>query len=186
METIPCQHEMDTILMHFKEGRPASLNKVYDLFASDLLFTARGIVKNEQEAEDIVIDAFHKCWLKRTCFESLQKIKCYLYVCIKHACFHYIDKLKVKEASHKTISYLFDDEDEYVLQRMIRSEMMQRIYGAIAKLPERASKMLTLLYVNGYSHLEVSQQLQMPVEHVRVNKSRALNQLKQMLAGQLL
>lgn len=187
METFtPCQQEMDTILMRFREGKTDALDKVYNLYASNLLFTARGIIKDDQEAEDIVLDAFHKCWIKRECFESLQKIKCYLYVVIKHACFHYIDKLKTKTSTHKKISYLIEEEEEYVLQRMIKAEMIQRIYGEIARLPERARNMLTLLYVNGLSHNEVSQHLQMPVEHVRVNKSRALNQLKQALAGKAL
>jgi len=186
METnLPCPQEMEAILVRFREGKPDALDKVYNLFASNLLFTARGIIKNEQEAEDIVIDAFHKCWVKRECFESLQKIKCYLYVVIKHSCFHYMDKLKAKANTHKTISYLIEDEEEYVLQRMIRTEMIDRIYGEISRLPERARNMLTMLYVNGLSHLEVSQQLQMPVEHVRVNKSRALVQLKQALAGKV-
>lgn len=187
METFtPCQHEMDAILMRFREGKPDALDKVYNLFASNLLFTARGIIKDEQEAEDIVLDAFHKCWNKRECFESLQKVKCYLYVVIKHACFHYIDKMKSRAKSHKSITFLVEEEEEYVLQRMIKTEMIQRIYGEIGRLPERARNMLTLLYINGLSHTEVSQHLHMPVEHVRVNKSRALNQLKQALAGKAL
>lgn len=179
METFAlCLQQADQILVDFKEGKPDALSKVYDLFATNLMYTAIGIIKNEHEAEDIVLDAFEKCWVKRECFETLQKVKCYLYVVIKHACFHYLDKLKVKASSHKEIRYIAEYEEEYALQRMVKAEMMQRIYDEINQLPEKAKKLLTLLYVNGLSHLQVSAMMNIPVEHVRVNKARALKQLR--------
>lgn len=183
MKTLSPSHpDMDDLLMQFKAGQPAALDKVYNLFAANLLYTAKGIVKNEQEAEDIVLDAFHKCWNKRTCFESLQKIKCYLYVVIKHACFHYVDQKKSKALSHKELGYLIEDREEYALQRMIKAETIQRIYGEIAALPEKARNMLTMLYINGWNTSQISEQLKIPAQHVRVNKSRALHQLRQALS----
>lgn len=177
--------EMDSLLMQFKEGNEDALKEVYQMFAANLLFTARGIVKNEQEAEDIVLDAFSKCWSKRTCFETLYKLKCYLYVVIKHACFHYVDKLKVKASSHKEIYYISDETDGFVLEQIIKAEMVQSIYHEINRLPERARTMLNWIYVDGLSHTQIAQKMQIPIEHVRVNKSRALSQLKQALSGKL-
>ncbi|GGH65703.1 hypothetical protein GCM10011379_19120 [Filimonas zeae] len=176
---------MEAILMQFREGKEEALKRIYSMFATNLLFTARGIVKNEQEAEDIVLDAFSKCWLKRECFETLYKIKCYLYVVIKHACFHYVDKLKTKASSHREIFYISEEADGFVLEHMIKAEMVERIHKEINLLPERARTMLNWLYVDGLSNTQIAQKMQIPVEHVRVNKSRALNQLRQALSGKL-
>lgn len=182
----PCHpEEMDAILMQFREGNEDALKEVYRMFATNLLFTARGIVKNEQEAEDIVLDAFSKCWHKRACFETLYKLKCYLYVVIKHSCFHYMDKLKTKASSHREIYYISDEADGFVLEHMIKAEMVERIYKEINRLPARARTMLNWLYVDGLSNTQIAQKMQIPVEHVRVGKSRALSQLRQALSGKL-
>ncbi|BAV07737.1 RNA polymerase ECF-type sigma factor [Filimonas lacunae] len=170
--------------MRFKEGHRDALDKVYNLFAANLLYTAQGILKDQLEAEDIVIDAFHKCWLKRECFDSLQKVKSYLYVVIKHACFHALDKAKARNTSIKEITYLTEDErEEYMLQRMLKAELLKTVYDEIAKLPTKAKDLLTLIYVNGLSTNQISDYMQIPAQHVRVNKSRALHLLKQSLVG---
>lgn len=181
-----CTHEEDSLLNLFRSGNSEAFNKVYHLFAPSLLYTARSIVKDEHEAEDIVVDAFQKCWNKKDCFATLQKMKCYLYVVVKHAGYHYVERLKNRDHIYKEIGYLHDERDSYALEHMLRREMLSQVYGLMENLPGKSADVLKMLYVKEFSTHQIAQVMQMPVEHVRVVKSRALRYLRQAMSQRAL
>lgn len=177
-DSIPFKSKETDILERFRRGNESALGQVMNMFSNNLIYTCVGITKDQLASEDIVVDAFHKAWGKRECFDSLQKVKSYLYVVCKHACFHFLDKIKATKVAVEESSYLRGEFEDDVLEGKIRTEMLSEIKGRIDMLPEKPQRLLRMIFDEGLSTNEVAEIYKIPAQHVRVNKSRALFELK--------
>lgn len=71
-------------IKELKHGNSMALSYFFDLPYQALCYFAESIVKDQQEAEDIVATSFFKVWDKYTDFETAQNIKAFLYISTKN------------------------------------------------------------------------------------------------------
>lgn len=171
---IPLDLETD-IVERFRKGESRALTYVFKLHHNALCYFATQIIRDEQEARDIVADSFIKLWQRSKDFESLDKIRSFLYVATRNACFNFIKHSQRKAASHQEISYLEQESEDYIQSRIIKAELLQKIMFEVEALPPIRRKIFKMIYLEDLSIFEIATRLNISVDTVRVQKARALH-----------
>lgn len=175
MRSLPLDND---IIVSLKKGGPDALQSLLKLFYSPLCLFAERLLADSAAAEDIVGESFIKLWNKRTDFESLQNIKAFMYITVRNACLNYLKRAKRDSLGKKQLAYLTGEKEEFVLNEMIRAEVLKEIMHAINNLPEQCGKVLKMGYLEGLKNQEIADLLNISVHTVKNQKARAIQLLK--------
>lgn len=171
-------HQTNDIMDAFRNGEPDALHALLKLFYAPLCLFAERLTRDRLAAEDIVGESFIKLWNKRSDFGSVQNTKAFLYITTRNACLNMLKQARRDSLSQKQLAYLTGEREEYVLNEMIRAEVLQEIMLEIEKLPEQCGKVLKLGYLEGLKNQEIADLLKISVHTVKNQKARAIQLLK--------
>lgn len=150
----------------------------------DMAFVvANKILNNDMDAEEAAQDAFIKAYQNLNKFKKESKFSTWLYRIVYNAA---IDKTRKKK---KNI-YSIDDEEAHFdvveermneLEEMELKEQQAIIKGAIDKLPEDESLIITLFYMEDQSVEEIAEITSFTSSNVKVKLFRARKKLFSLL-----
>ncbi|RZS76645.1 RNA polymerase sigma factor [Pseudobacter ginsenosidimutans] len=158
----------------FAQGEENAFRQVFDTYLNPLCFFAQKLIGSRMEAEDIVSIAYYKLWQRHKDFSTAAGIRSFLYTTVRNQCLDYLKHQKVVAAAHLPNPLT----DSGIEAKMYQGELLQLIYMEIHSLPERARQILEWSFIEELSTTEISVKMQMTESHVRVEKSRALVQLR--------
>jgi len=156
---------------------------VYKEYYGPLNFFAHTYVQHTAAAHDITIDAFTKLWERRCDFDSMDKIKAFLYTTARNASLNHIKQQERRNAAHKEILYLADKEDDHFTANIYRSELMHRVMQEVKGLKGKARQIIEMRYFEGLPYPEIAKLLNTTVENVRVHHSNSMHTLRLILKG---
>jgi RNA polymerase sigma-70 factor (ECF subfamily) len=168
----------NNIISGFKKGDAKAFAYIYDLYYGRLIFFAKRLIEDEQEAEDIVSGVFIKLWQKHTDFDSLPNIKAFLYIAVRNACLDFLRHAKRQAANKKDFLYWSEDREEEILYLMLRTELLHEIATEIEKLPESYRAVCRLSFFEGLPNDQIAERLQLSVKTVRNIKALAVKQIQ--------
>ncbi|OQP38718.1 hypothetical protein A4H97_18540 [Niastella yeongjuensis] len=175
MRSVPLEIDIiDTL----KKGGPDALQSLLKQFYSPLCLFAERLLNDRAASEDIVGETFIKLWNKRGDFETTQNIKAFMYITVRNACLNYLKQAKRDSLNQKQLAYLTGEREEYILNEMIRAEVLKEIMSEINNLPEQCGKVLKLAYLEGLQNKDVAKVLNISVHTVKNQKARAIQLLK--------
>lgn len=175
MRSLPLDND---IIVSLKNGDPEALQTLLKHYYSALCLFAERLLGDSAAAEDIVGESFVKLWKKRTDFENHQNLKAFMYITVRNACLNYLKQAKRDSLSKKQHAYLTGEKEEFVLNEMIRAEVLKEIMDAINNLPEQCRKVLKLGYLEGMKNQEIAAKLNISVHTVKNQKARGIQLLK--------
>lgn len=170
-----------TMMDHLRSGKAEAMIPFFDLFYSRLCYFAERLIRNRPAAEDIVEDSFLKLWKKHADFGSIQNIKAFLYITTRNACLNFLKQTQRDEASKKELAYLSVEMEDFVLNNMIRSEVLQEIHREIEKLPTQSRKVFKMSVLENMKNQEIAIALDISVHTVKNQKMRAMQLLRMSL-----
>lgn len=176
-------NELNTedLIAAFRRGDDEAINNVYKMYYRPLCYFARGLINNKEEAEDIAVETFIKLLRKQKDFDKLSDIQGFLYTASRNACLDFLKHMKRKTASHKEIIYLVEKDEDYIQSRIYKTELLKLILEEVEHLPAVRKKIFKLIFVEGLSNAEIAEKLNITVDTVRVQKSKALHALRNVL-----
>lgn len=143
----------------------------------DKLFRfAKWMLQNEDDAKDIVQDVFIKAWKMKSKFSEIDYQDGYLMKMTKNLC---LNKLKSDQRfiSDKVMdSYSHSETPE---KKAELNSMVDTVSQIISKLPLNQKLVIELREIEGFSLKEISETLDLKIEHVRVLISRARIAIKE-------
>jgi RNA polymerase sigma-70 factor (ECF subfamily) len=174
--------EKDDWLTAFNQGNSRAFQVIFENY-NRLLFTcAIQLVKDKEQAEDIVSESFTKLWQRHDVFQTEEHIKAFLFVTTRNASLNYLRHIQRKTASQNELSYLQRDKDDQdVITDMIEGELLKMIYPMIETLPNKCRTIFKLIYFEDASTDEVAEKLHITPRNVLNQKRRALQLLKKKL-----
>jgi RNA polymerase sigma-70 factor (family 1) len=175
MRSLPLDND---IIVSLKKGVPDALQTLLKHYYSALCLFAERLLGDSAAAEDIVGESFVKLWNKRTDFENHQNLKAFMYITVRNACLNYLKQAKRDSLSKKQLAYLTGEKEEFVLNEMIRAEVLKEIMDEISNLPEQCRKVLKLGYLEGMKNQEIADLLNISIHTVKNQKARAIQLLK--------
>ena len=153
-------------------NRRTAMEMVIQKFREPLYFHARYIVKDHQEAYDLVQEVFIKAMREDRLFDDEFKIKAWLFRVTTNLCFNQVRNRKRRDAILDTMmrpDALGADQFKHVFEGEQRSEVM----AALDTLSHDHKEILLLRYYDDLSYAEISDVLQVKLGTVMSRLSRA-------------
>lgn len=176
-------NELNTgdLIAAFRKEDQEAINHIYKMHYRPLCYFARGLINNKEEAEDIVVETFIKLLRKRKDFDKLSDIQGFLYTATRNACLDFLKHVNRKTASHKEIIYLMEKDEDYIQSRIFKAELLKMILQEVEQQPPIRKKIFKMIFVEGLNNEEIAQKLDITIDTVRVQKSRALQAVRSVL-----
>lgn len=156
-------------------------NQLFESSYSSLCNYAYAIVKDYDEAEDIVQGVFVNFWNNENKEEIEAKAKHYLVRAVKFKCIDYQRKEIVKRKHEKEMIHVTDiwEEEEETENTRLKDTLML----AISELPEKTRAVFMMSKLDGLSYKEIAEDLEISPKTVENQMGRAFRHLREKLAN---
>jgi RNA polymerase sigma-70 factor (ECF subfamily) len=144
----------------------------------DKLFRfAFSMIRNVQEAEDIVQDVMVRIWSKKEEWDQWQSMEAYCMMAARNACLDHLRKKGIQTIGDGVNREIMStDKDPY--EKIMNKETGIRIRKWMDALPEKQQQVVRLREVEGFSYNEIAEVLHLSLDQVKVNLFRARNAIK--------
>ncbi|TAF32640.1 MAG: sigma-70 family RNA polymerase sigma factor [Cytophagales bacterium] len=153
--------------------------QIYKLYASAMYNVCMRMVKDEEEAKDVLQDAFVDAFTKLNSFRQDASFGSWLKRVVINRCLNHLNKNKMilEELSDNQIDSLAEEEEDLSFVQ----EEAQRIMRAIKFLPEGCRLVLNLYLFEGYDHQEIGEILNVTESTSKAQYSKARKKLREIL-----
>lgn len=182
-KSIPIDEKI--LLQMLQEDNQLAFTLLYRMFQPALVFFANRLLFSQaiSEAEEVVQDCFMKFYERRHAFDDLKKVKAFLYIVTKTACFKRIAREKTRKQRYDMYIADFDEADDFILNEIIYTEALRQMKAEIEKLPEKCRAIMDMLVEEDKTPNEIAAELNISVSTVNNQKARAVSILKDKLSG---
>jgi RNA polymerase sigma factor (sigma-70 family) len=145
---------------------------------------ASSMIKDVHEAEDIVQEIYLKLWKMKDKLEQIENIDAFAFRMTRNQC---LDRIKAKKLQlydnpveagfGEEVAETPNPEDQAVI-----SDTMSQVHNAMDRLPEQQKTIIHLRDIEGYEYEEIAEILEMEVNAIRVNVSRARKTIRESIS----
>lgn len=177
METVYIDKNLE-LVKECMQGSRAAQFELYKLYAKAMYNVALRILNYEEEAEDVLQEAFLDAFTRIRDFRLETTFGLWLKQIVINKSINYLRKRKMEFVGVDEVSELPDEiaveDDDIKLQA-------DEVRNAIAQLPDGYRVVLSLYLLEGYDHEEISHILKISENTSRTQYMRAKNKLKSIL-----
>lgn len=173
------------IIGAIREGNERIFEETFRKYYQSLCNYANSILKEMDEAEEVVQNLFLSIWEKRSDLEISISLKSYLYRAVHNHCLNRIKHLKVREEYQQYAVNFYDASYESVSQTVMKNELETKIEEAIKKLPEQCRLIFRMSRFEELKYHEIAEQLELSPKTVENQIGKALKILRVELAEYL-
>lgn len=158
--------EEQTLIKQCKARNHFAQRKLYEQYVSKIFLVVMRYVADAQTAEEITADCFIKCFEKMELFayQGEGSLGAWLKKIAVNECLSYLRKRKIRfEAEEKIIDQLDYSTMNTAFSKMQHDEIVQ----TILQLPEGYRTVFNLFSIEGFTHAEIAQQLNISEETSR-------------------
>lgn len=171
----------DDLLILISNKDEKAFTHIYDMYSRSLFAVISNLVKEREEAEDVLQEVFVKIWKN---IDSYNEGKGRFYTWILNIARNTaIDKLRSKgfNNSKKNLSsdnfvHLLDDSN-----RLTNKIDTIGIRDFVKKLKPKCIQIIELLFFKGYTQQEASDELEIPLGTVKTQNRNCINDLRNFL-----
>ena len=184
----PSAAEERDLMRRIAEQDEAALAALYDRYSSLLFSLTLRIVKERQEAEDLLQEVFLQVWEKAGSFDHNRgHLYGWLVTLTRNRS---IDRIRQKQSLQRRHLKLEEGValDEPVrqsahnpLDMVVALERASHVREAMQVIPQEQQDVIMLAYFGGYSQSEVAQILQIPLGTVKTRTRQGMRKLEQTL-----
>jgi len=171
------------LLLAFKRGDQTSFKLLYERYWQLLYVSACKVIKDEDEAKDIVQEVFISLLNNAGQLEIQGSIANYLYTAVRYKVFDAISKQKVRSDYADSMTG-FVNSQSYTTDRMVlEKEINLEIEKEIQNLPQKMREVFELSRKSDLSHKEIAEILKISDKTVKKQISNAIKLLKPKFGG---
>lgn len=178
--------EIKEAIKKAKKNDQKAFNFLLDKFWDDVYGFQLKRIENENDAEDITIQAFSRAFDKIETFDEKYKFKTWLITISKNI---HIDLIrKDKNKISRTISednkekvYQILDESPSPEDKLITEQNLAKLLRDIKKLKPHYQEVINLRYFQELSYKEICKELNEPINNIKVKLLRAKKLLAEII-----
>lgn len=177
--------EINEAIKRAKTNDQKAFNFLLDTFWDDVFGFQLKRIENENDAEDIAIQTFSRAFDKISTFNEQYKFKTWLITISKNI---HIDLLRKEKTS---IAQVVSNDDKSVYQildespsaedKLITEQHLAKLLRDIKKLKPHYQKVINLRYFQELSYKEISNELNEPINNIKVKLLRAKKLLAEII-----
>lgn len=173
--------EQEELIKELLKKDDKSFTLLYDNYSKSLFGVIYNLIRNTEEAEDVLQEVFVKIWKN---IDSYNESKGRLYTWMLNIARNTaIDKLRSKNFNNSQKN-LSSDNFVHILEDSSRTTNRIDAIGIkefIMKLKPKCVQIIDLLFFQGYTQQEASDELEMPLGTVKTNNRNCMNELRKMI-----
>lgn len=138
------------------------------------------LLKDPDDAKDALQEVYIKLWKLKDRLKEYNSIEAFAMTITKNHC---LDKIKLKKTvtlESKHTYYKSSDDIDPQIQLELKDDI-KNISKLLSLLPEQQRIILELRDMEGYSYGEIEEVMNLPVNTIRVNLSRARKKIREFL-----
>ncbi|SMD00619.1 RNA polymerase sigma-70 factor [Pedobacter nyackensis] len=177
--------------MKLNHSTPENRHQQYDDHAFEQLFKdhfkalyayAYVILKDEDDAEEIVQNMFLKFWEKRDLLTVQSSLKAYLYKCVYNDSLNFLKHQKIKTKYQDFATYTMNHENEPASSKIEMTELTFNLNIALNRLPEQCRTIFQMSRFEELKYKEIAERLGLSVKTIENQMGKALRILRLELA----
>jgi RNA polymerase sigma-70 factor, ECF subfamily len=162
-----------------RNGNRDAFRAVFHQCYADLCQYAFTMLKDMDEAEDVVQSMFIKIWEKRETLNVQHTVRAYLYKAVYNQCINLLDHRKIK-LKHQAYG-AHEVKDQVQQPEVFPEELEGHIKAVIEELPEQCRRIFMLSRYEELRYAEIAQRLNISVNTIENQISKALKILRSKL-----
>ncbi|MEZ4826509.1 MAG: sigma-70 family RNA polymerase sigma factor [Bacteroidia bacterium] len=157
--------------------KPAAQRELYDRFASAMLAVCYRYARDRDDAEDILQEGFVKVFQKIAHFDDRGSLEGWIRKIMVNTAIDHLRKQKYQQNQTELKEGIAQFESEDVLDRL----ELESLYEVIQQLPAGYRLVFNLYAIEGYSHKEIADELDINESTSRSQYTRAKAMLRQLI-----
>ncbi|WP_028374837.1 RNA polymerase sigma factor [Leeuwenhoekiella sp. MAR_2009_132] len=175
-------HHIDLLLEQCKNGNQQAQLAVYKRYYKAMYNTSLRIVKDSNEAEDIMQESFLSAFTKLESYNAESSFGSWLKrIVVNNSISSYNKRKRLKEDDLDDSLYKLED-DQGITDCDTSSFEVQRVLQTMNELKENYRVALTLNLIEGFDYEEMSEILNISYANCRTTVSRAKDSLRKKLS----
>ena len=159
------------LLKGVEEDDNSSFRAIYDKYSRELFLYAINIINDKIICEDIIQEIFISLWSKRK-EQKISSLRPYLFQAVKFQIFNHFRNNRFSKEDLTRLNIV--DVSMNVSEKLEYSELDQIIRDYVAKLPQRCRQIFVLSRYQHKSNKEIAKELDISVQAVKNQISKAL------------
>lgn len=169
-----------------REGDERAFSEVFRTYAEPLIRYAATMLKDEDDAADIVQQLFVSIWDKKGLPDIHVSLKSYLYRSVHNHCLNKLKQMKVREGYANDVQAVSDGLIPGVHDIIENKEMGSRIQAALDTLPEQCRRIFSMSRLEQRKYQEIADQLGLSAKTVENQMGKALKLMREALKDYVL
>jgi RNA polymerase sigma-70 factor (ECF subfamily) len=169
-----------------RNGDIAAFEQLYRKYYTFFRLIAFHIVRNYDDAEEIVSEVFVKLWNNRNEIEISSSVKAYITRSVQNTAINFVKK----QASAKSVTNSLDDSDycllawdsDYPLGQLYEKDVIEILKKNIPLLPDGCRKVYLMSRNREFTYNDIAERLGISVNTVKMQMKIALSRLRDALA----
>jgi RNA polymerase sigma-70 factor (ECF subfamily) len=161
-----------------REGNHLAYEQLFDSSYEPLCRYAYSILKDINEAEDVVQKTFCKLWDQRETLNIQSSISSYLYRIVHNDCINTIHQNTSHQEHNLNYIASMNDAPNTTIEHIESSDLQRAIDNALAGLPPQCRRVFEMSRIEQLSYAEIATQLNISTNTVENHISKALKLLR--------
>lgn len=170
------------IIESVKKGNQADYAVLIDRYKNKAFTMLKRMLKNEFDAEEVLMDCFLKAYNNINNFKFESKFSTWFYRIVYNTALTKLSNTKRKiESEMDSIDDLNYLESKYNADDFLKNDMSDLVRKIINELPVKNAAVITMFYLEEMNTDEIADILQISVANVKVILHRSRNLLKELI-----
>lgn len=171
--------ETNELLIGLNNKNKEAFSVLYDNYSAALFGVTLRMVKNKTIAEEILQDVFLKIWKNSATYDETKgTLFTWMINIARNSCKDYFRCKQYRYEQH-----IVEDEIEsmvykYIPQATTPDDESKHLQSLLNNLEPKYKDVIEMVYVYGYTQVEVAKQLELPLGTVKTRSREALKQLR--------
>ncbi len=170
------------IIESIKKGNTADYSILVDRYKAKSFTMLKRMLKNEFDAEEVLMDCFLKAYNNLASFKFESKFSTWFYRIVYNTALTKLSTAKRKiELDMESVDDLHYLESKFNADVLVKDDVAVLVRKIINELPPKNAAVVTMFYLEEMSTEEISEVLQISVPNVKVILHRSRNLLKEII-----
>lgn len=171
------------VIDRFRHGDELAFGVIFDAYYGALVRYAHTILRDMDEAEDVVQGVFIRVWQGRERLDETVLLRSMLYKAVHNGCLNKIKHLKVRAVHAKSVQQAGEQFEHE--SGMLDDELQQKIDEVIERLPTQCGRIFKMSRFDDLKYQEIADRLGLSVKTVENQMGKALKILREELKDYL-
>lgn len=174
--------QQDRFAEGLKKGDSLIFEELFHKYYAELCHYALRFVPDEDTAEEIVQELFFRLWAKREQVKINTSIESYLFIALRNLAMNYINSRKIHDRYRQYEQQQSKTGLEFPTDELEEKDMQRIMKQAVATLPEKRRQIFEMSRFEYLSYDDIAKKLNVSNKTVETQMTKALSQLRGVLA----